>query len=1176
MTEEKLRLEIQIEVQKALSSLKTVSQDLKKLGQDVKTLGPSSEQTKAVLANLNKEIQSATQFARLMGSEVQGLREKQQALEAAMRQLIDQGLDPQGEQLQDLKRQYEETAQKLEQLGEGANTLETKIGALAQSGAFAAMARQISGFAIEAVTAFAQAEQSVKRLEMAFAMRGDTAGAHRLAEFASQLQALTGASDDYVKQLAAELAMQGKSEAQIRQILTVAADLSAVTGEELAGSVQELTATLSGMVGRIGRLIPQLKDLTEEELKAGKAIELVGSLYAGAAQSMSGTSAVAFKRMQESVGDLMEAMGEGLAPLLTMAANAIGTVASAAAQAGPVLKGVLAFSIAAVSAALTVLAAKTALSAAAHWTKFAAVMAVNKALAMLNPLLLAGIAAVAAGTAAVVAYANSQSKAAQAMAQTGEASRSSSSSFRDTSQAIDQARAALEAYKASLKDKSMAELNATLVTLRSNLAALHAEKVKDAATRALLSQTQAQIAIVERLIQEKKDEIAGKWKEQWAETYERFQAQAKGPEAEIEYERKKKLEEAAAAYIGTLNQKTIDEINAYYNARRKQVIESLALTEREQLARLTQTRIDDLEVERDRALASFRGSEESRARIAAYYTELIASTRIEEERKAARERIEQELKVTEFEARLTETRVDDLRVQMNRELALFEGTEEQKARLAAWYAEQIRKTEEEEAKKAAETRIEEAKRAFEESRRLAARQGQWGAYAAKTFQTQAASSEVGKMAGFAGTFAIDPITMAIEAIVEFALSVENVQKVLNPFKTILEGARKLLEPLLNNALQPIVDVLLQIGRSLAQTLAPFLSQTALFLRILSSALQIALVPARLIGRAFEWLNNQVIVPFGNAVINIVNGVIRTINWVLGWVGVSIPYLEKLKTTDQIVQEQEEIRKKMERISEEMDRVRESFSQRRREIEDAYQKNIASLRKLLEVGALGEAEYEARVAAANAQKEAGLAQLAAAEAAQLATLQSIYNQLSQGINVKIVGTVDQLSSGGSQPTRAQTALSSGFNPYNLVGAALGAGLGSFLGPVGTVAGAALGAQAGGYIKKAADFVGDATRKAGKTVKKLFSWDVGAWRIPQDMFGQVHEGEMIVPRTFAEGIRRGELVLKNPSTSTPEVVNITLYVSGSVVTQDELADSILLAMAKKKRRNTLPVGAIGAYA
>lgn len=46
-----------------------------------------------------------------------------------------------------------------------------------------------------------------------------------------------------------------------------------------------------------------------------------------------------------------------------------------------------------------------------------------------------------------------------------------------------------------------------------------------------------------------------------------------------------------------------------------------------------------------------------------------------------------------------------------------------------------------------------------------------------------------------------------------------------------------------------------------------------------------------------------------------------------------------------------------------------------------------------------------------------------------------------------------------------------------------------------------------------------------IKNLFGWDVGSWSIPEDQMAVVHQGEIIVPRTFSEGIRRGELSLSS---------------------------------------------------
>lgn len=1155
MTEEKLRLEIQIEVQKALANLKTTQADVKKLAQDVKNLGPSSEQTKAVIANLNKELQSSAKFARLMGTESQGLKEQQQALQSAIRQLIDQGLDPQSDELQRLKQQYDETEENLKSLGDGATTLEAKLGKLAESGAITMMARKVAGFASDAVAAFAQAEQAANRLEMAMAMRGDSGGAERLARLASELQALTGASDDYVKQLAAELAMQGKSEAQIKQILTVAADLSAVTGDDLASSVQELNTTMSGMVGHLGRTIPQLKDLTEEELKAGKAIEVVGKLYAGSAQQMGATSAVAFKRMQETVGDLAEAVGESLAPTFTIAANAVTALAGALTNAGPVVKIVMGAAVAALATGLAVLAVKTGIATAAQWAHFASIQAVNAAMGVLNPKMIAGISIVSGLVVGITAYAASQGDAAKAIASGAEANAAAASSYDATASAADRARAALDAYKDSLKDKTIAELQSVMASLQGQLADYRAKAAGSRYYAEALAETYKQAAVVEALIKQKKDEIASKFKTDWAKAWEEYQSKnSSDPYAAIELERKKKLEEAAAAYIGEANKAVIDQINAYYNTERKKVAESIALAEREQLAKITETRIDDLELERDKTLASFQGTEAARAQIAAYYESLISKTKEDEAKKTAQAAMDAALKAQEFEARLTESQVDDLKVQMDKELALFEGTEEQKTRLAAWYAEKIRQTETDEAEKAAQARVTAMKKAFEQQKLMAAQQGDWVQYASSVAQEQAASTEVGKMGGFAGTVAVNPLAMLIEAAADFVLSVENVQKVLNPFKTIFEGARNLLEPLINDALKPLVNLLLQVGQIVAQVISPIITMIALNLRMLASVLQLAQAPVKLFGQSVAWLSDHVIVPVGNAVIDLINGVIGAINSALGWLGVDISYIERLKTTEEIANQEAEIKKKMEEVSDQMQVLRDDFEKRRQEINDAYQKNIQSLRKLLEIGTMGEEEYARRVSELNAQKDTALEALGQIEQDQLAQLQMIYDQLSSGINVYTnTGAAPSTQNPPSNNSNALQDAASGA----VAGAAVGAGIGSIIPGIGTVVGAAVGGAVGAIGGAIGDFFG--------------LWDVGAVELPRDMPGIVHKGEMIVPATFAEGIRSGKITLGKGQGGTTEVYNITVNVSGSVKTESDLIDAIAVGLAKKRTRSTLPAGA-----
>ena len=82
------------------------------------------------------------------------------------------------------------------------------------------------------------------------------------------------------------------------------------------------------------------------------------------------------------------------------------------------------------------------------------------------------------------------------------------------------------------------------------------------------------------------------------------------------------------------------------------------------------------------------------------------------------------------------------------------------------------------------------------------------------------------------------------------------------------------------------------------------------------------------------------------------------------------------------------------------------------------------------------------------------------------------------------------------------------------------------------------------------------------QNLFGWDVGSWSIPEDQMAMVHQGEIIVPRTFSEGIRRGELSLSsNGNVSKSESpLYVTVNVGGSVVTENQLIDSVYNGIRK----------------
>jgi hypothetical protein len=94
-----------------------------------------------------------------------------------------------------------------------------------------------------------------------------------------------------------------------------AADYAAAKHIDLKTAAETLNSTYSGMAGTMGRQIAEIKDLTDEQLKNGDAIDLIAGKYKGFAKEAadSGTQAKnAFGDFMESVGKIANPMFEAL------------------------------------------------------------------------------------------------------------------------------------------------------------------------------------------------------------------------------------------------------------------------------------------------------------------------------------------------------------------------------------------------------------------------------------------------------------------------------------------------------------------------------------------------------------------------------------------------------------------------------------------------------------------------------------------------------------------------------------------------------------------------------------------------------------------------------------------------------------------------------------------------
>ena len=161
----------------------------------------------------------------------------------------------------------------------------------------------------------------------------------------------------------------------------------------------------------------------------------------------------------------------------------------------------------------------------------------------------------------------------------------------------------------------------------------------------------------------------------------------------------------------------------------------------------------------------------------------------------------------------------------------------------------------------------------------------YGAGGAASFQSNGGGQvqaptwldEIGAVFGSLGT-TIGPI---ISEFGSMFTSLSSVMQILNWGKTVVAAFFEVVGPVANELLTPIVGILNVLGSALGDILVPILEA-------LSPVIQALAV-------AFVWLYNNVIIPVGNAiysmVANIWNGIAAALNFLLGWLGVSLAYMD---------------------------------------------------------------------------------------------------------------------------------------------------------------------------------------------------------------------------------------------------------------------------------------------
>lgn len=137
----------------------------------------------------------------------------------------------------------------------------------------------------------------------------------QLKNFASELQNVGTIGDEQLLPLMAQLAAAGRTQAEIQEIMSAALDISASGVMSMESAVKNLNKTFSGLSGELGESVPQIKNLTKEQLKNGEAVKVIAEQYKGMAAETAKSTGRG-QQLSNAIGDLKEQLGMGFAAII--------------------------------------------------------------------------------------------------------------------------------------------------------------------------------------------------------------------------------------------------------------------------------------------------------------------------------------------------------------------------------------------------------------------------------------------------------------------------------------------------------------------------------------------------------------------------------------------------------------------------------------------------------------------------------------------------------------------------------------------------------------------------------------------------------------------------------------------------------------------------------------------
>lgn len=1188
-----LELQIKLMAQQAADQIKAFASDIKAASQNAKSFSSDAKTMAATVGSMQQEAQRAANSLKLFGGSVSELRSQQAKMKSAILDLIDQGLKPESDEVQNLVDQYnkldsaiakaEKSQKNMENQSKGFSSALKSMNNMALG-----VAGAIGGAGIASIKFAGELEQTQLALEV---LLGDAQEATKIKDEWTALAAETPFNSADIDSAGKKLLAFGIGADTVTDSLRRIGDISAATGSSISdiadiyGKAKVQGRLFAEDINQFqGRGIPvvqslakvlgvaetNVKDLVAEgkvgfpELEqAFKLMTSEGGQFSGMMEKLSTSTMGQFSSLVDNAQLTLAKFGQMLLPLANDAMAAISGILEkiqsmdAGTQRATLVTGGL---IAAFAAAIPVV------------NGLAGAMAFLAA----NPIVL-GITAAAV---AVAAIAGAAAKAANAYKDYNTELQKTKTAADQLLQSYADGNTAKQLDEAATRDliKLYPELRGE-VTAYATTVEEASEAVKRLTEQKVLESAAAQLEKLREVDFNRSEAFATRHNIQ--QRYDEFQndpmramnwaegdvlvTQLQGAEAEVNRltEKSDKMREqiiAALAAIGyQLSGYEIVKIPVTLSAENipqevERIAESVESAVPPDFGREWQDKIlqgaEKIIREREKAIKAleekgtssfginFSSNTEYKAELAAlmeYYQREL--DKLNEKAPAALFTDEWTAKnMNELEK--LERNYQDSIEKLNKAAkdsfgeswATNEAYLKEAAQLEKWYANERIRIEEEIARKQREdlinrhqTRMNQLKEEARYAAAMGLQQAESGnaggiaQIATGTVSESVAGSQLGSAitSASAGTglgAALGPIGMFIEALIKAVMSLESVQKVLNVFDTILNPMMDVIEPFIDGILKPLIDAMETLGDTLGKLLSPILAVVQV-MASLNPVLKILEGVLGVLGNAVEWLYMQVIYPVGNGIIDVVNGIIDMLN------RIPMVDIKKLDRLAAIGDAAEEIAKETERQAE---RIRLMYDRQKSAVEDQLKSQMEALSSQYELGLISRDEYEKQ-----AEKYASAAD------EKIIDLNEAQNAILSQIEANTYASATGNTSGLAEQ---RTSFAKEWGEKVPV--------------LGHVA---------GFVADVGTKIWDGIKSVGKTIAGWFGFDVGTPFVPQDMPAMVHKGETIVPRTFADGIRSGELALVGRNRSaggsgSASPIYVTVNVGGSVLSERDLVDAV----------------------